>query len=113
MDKANETEKPRPTRREFLKTSTAAVVGGAVAAGLGEIPAVHAAGSDVIKVGLIGCGGRGTGAAEDALTAAPGVKLVAVGDVFKGRITDCLAQVKKAAADKVDVPEDQIGRAHV
>ncbi|MGD0920707.1 MAG: Gfo/Idh/MocA family oxidoreductase [Terriglobia bacterium] len=107
MDKANETEKPRPTRREFLKSSTAAVVGGAVAAGLGEIPAVHAAGSDVIKVGLIGCGGRGTGAAEDALTAAPGVKLVAVADVFKERITNCLAQVKKAAADKVDVPEDR------
>jgi myo-inositol 2-dehydrogenase/D-chiro-inositol 1-dehydrogenase len=83
------------------------VVGGAVAAGLGEIPAVHAAGSDVIKVGLIGCGGRGTGAAEDAVTAAPGVKLVAVADVFKDRITNCLAQVKKAAADRVDVPEDR------
>jgi predicted dehydrogenase len=106
MTTPNEKEKPRPTRREFLKSSTA-VVGGVVAAGLGTIPAVHAAGSDEIRVGLIGCGGRGTGAAEDVVTASLGVKLVAVGDVFKDRITNCLAQVKKAAADKVDVPEDR------
>jgi myo-inositol 2-dehydrogenase/D-chiro-inositol 1-dehydrogenase len=107
MDKSNETERSRPTRREFLKTSTAAVVGGAMAAGLGAIPAVHAAGSDVIKIGLIGCGGRGTGAAEDAVTAAPDVKLVAVGDVFKDRVDTCLERLKKAVADKVDVPEER------
>lgn len=107
MDKPNQTEKPRPTRREFLKTSTAAMVGGAVAAGLGAIPAVHAAGSDVIKVGLIGCGGRGTGAGEDAVTAAPNVKLVAMGDVFKDRIETCLARIHKVAADRVDVPEER------
>jgi predicted dehydrogenase len=107
MDKPNAAQRSRPTRREFLKTSTAAVVGGAVAAGLGAIPAVHAAGSDVIKVGLIGCGGRGSGAAEDAVTAAPNVKLVAVGDVFKDRIETCLARIKKVAADKLDVPEER------
>jgi predicted dehydrogenase len=107
MDKPNAAQRSHPTRREFLKTSTAAVVGGAVAAGLGAIPAVHAAGSDVIKVGLIGCGGRGSGAAEDAVTAAPNVKLVAVGDVFKDRIETCLARIMKVAADKVDVPEER------
>jgi predicted dehydrogenase len=107
MDKPNEREKPRPTRREFLKTSAVAAVGGAVAAGWGAIPAVHAAGSDVIKVGLIGCGGRGTGAAEDAVTAAPNVKLVAMGDVFKDRIETSLAALKKAVADRVDVPEER------
>ena len=107
MDKPNAAQRSRPTRREFLKTSTAAVVGGAVAAGLGAISAVHAAGSEVIKVGLIGCGGRGTGAGEDAVTAAPNVKLVAVGDVFKDRIETCLARIKKVAADKVDVPEER------
>lgn len=95
MDKSNETERSRPTRREFLKTSTAGVVGGAMAAGLGAIPAVHAAGSDAIKVGLIGCGGRGTGAAEDAVTAAPDVKLLAVGDVFKDRVDTCLDASKR------------------
>jgi hypothetical protein len=54
-----------PSRREFLKTSTAATVG------LGMLGNAHAAGSDSIKVGLVGCGGRGTGAAENICEAAP------------------------------------------
>ena len=106
MTTPNEKEKPRPTRREFLKSSTA-VVGGVVAAGLGTIPAVHAAGSDEIRVGLIGCGGRGTGAAEDVVTAAPGVKLVAMGDAFKDKIESSLAALKKVPADKINVPEER------
>ncbi len=57
-----------PNRREFLKTSTAATAGAMAA--LGSLPAVHAAGNDTIKVGLIGCGGRGTGAAENICEAA-------------------------------------------
>ena len=52
------------SRRDFLKGSTAAVV----ATGL-TVPLVHAAGSDTIKVGLVGCGGRGSGATEQCLTA--------------------------------------------
>jgi myo-inositol 2-dehydrogenase/D-chiro-inositol 1-dehydrogenase len=106
MTKPRDTGKDRTTRREFLRGSTVAVVGGAVAAGW-TIPAVHAAGSDEIRVGLIGCGGRGTGAAEDAVSAAPGVKLVAMGDVFKDRIESSLADLKKTVADKIDVPEDR------
>ncbi|MER3416866.1 MAG: oxidoreductase [Gemmataceae bacterium] len=70
-----------PTRREFLGT-TATVVG-ALATAAGGLPAVHAAGSDVIRVGLIGCGGRGMGAAENVLQAARGVKIVALADYFK------------------------------
>jgi predicted dehydrogenase len=74
------------TRRTFLKTSAAA--GAAVAtSGAG----LYAAGNDVIKVGLIGCGGRGTGAVRDILEAEERingknmkVEIVAVGDVFKG-----------------------------
>ncbi|HEY7158341.1 MAG TPA: twin-arginine translocation signal domain-containing protein, partial [Gemmataceae bacterium] len=68
-------------RRDFLKTATAAT-GAAVLSNLSLTPAVHAAGSDQIKVGLVGCGGRGSGAAENVLSAAPGVRIVAVGDVF-------------------------------
>jgi myo-inositol 2-dehydrogenase / D-chiro-inositol 1-dehydrogenase len=64
------------TRRTFLKTSAAG-------AALGMLANVHAAGSDTIKVGIIGCGGRGGGAALDVLQAAPGVQVVALGDVFK------------------------------
>jgi len=106
MSTPNETEKSPPSRREFLKTSTAAVIGGAVAAGLGTISAVHAEGSDVIKLGVIGCGERGTGATEDALGAAPNVKLVAMGDVFKYRLDESRKILKDDLGDKAEVPDD-------
>jgi predicted dehydrogenase len=64
------------TRREFLQTAAAG------AAVLSLAPAVHAGGNDVIKVGLVGCGGRGTGAGHNVLHAAKGVEIVAVGDYF-------------------------------
>src|SRR5437660_10827910 len=67
------------TRRTFLATSAVAVAGAAIA------PSVHAAGGDVLRVGLIGCGGRGTGAALNALRADKNVKLTAVADVFKDK----------------------------
>ena len=57
-----------------------AVVAGALSAT--AIPSVHAQGSDTIKVGVIGCGGRGTGAAENCAESAPGVKIFAMGDLF-------------------------------
>jgi myo-inositol 2-dehydrogenase/D-chiro-inositol 1-dehydrogenase len=107
MHKFEDKEKARPTRREFLKTSTVAFVGGAVATRLGDVPAVYAAGSDEIRVGVIGCGGRGTGAAEDAVNAAPGVRLVAMADVFKDKIESSLEALNKSVADKIDVPEDR------
>lgn len=106
MSKQNETEKPRPSRRDFLKRSAAAAVGGAIASRLGELPPVRAAGSDMIKVGLIGCGQRGTGAAEDAIKAAHGVKLVAMGDVFKDHL-DASLEILKKLGDKVDVPPER------
>jgi predicted dehydrogenase len=65
-------------RRRFLKATTAA----AAAANLRLVGGVHAGASDAIKVGLIGCGGRGNGAALDALQADPAVRVVAVADVF-------------------------------
>jgi predicted dehydrogenase len=70
------------SRRDFLKTATVAA-GAAVVSNLSLASAVHAAGSDEIKVGVIGCGGRGRGAAENVLNAARGVTIHAVGDVFK------------------------------
>jgi predicted dehydrogenase len=99
---------PAATRRDFLQTSTAAVVGGAMAAVLPLASNVHAAGSDVIRVGLIGCGSRGTGAAEQALNADKNVKLVAMGDVFEDRLQLSLDTLKKnqRVADKVEVKPD-------
>jgi predicted dehydrogenase len=105
MVKPNSEETGRPSRRDFLKTSTVALAGG-VAASLGAIPALHAAGSDEIRVGLIGCGGRGTGASQNVLESAPGVRIVAMGDVFKDHMEKCLKSLEKFG-DKVDVPEDR------
>jgi predicted dehydrogenase len=94
------------TRRDFLKTS--AVAAGALAAELAIAPGAYAAGSDVIRVGLIGCGGRGTGAAAQALAADPNAKLVAMGDAFADRIESSLKTLKNDddIAAKVDVKPD-------
>ncbi|MBY0526789.1 MAG: Gfo/Idh/MocA family oxidoreductase [Gemmataceae bacterium] len=95
---------PVSSRRDFLKTS-ATVVAGTLAAA----PAVHAAGSDVLRIGLIGCGGRGTGAASQALRAEKHVKLVAMGDAFEDRLQLSLTNLLKDAdiAAKVDVKDAQ------
>ena len=61
-----------PSRRDFPKTSLAAAAGAAAVGGLPLARSAHAAGSDIIRIGLIGCGSRGTGAASDAMTADPG-----------------------------------------
>jgi len=68
------------TRRSFLKASAAASAG--VLAGGAALPRAFAAGSDTLKVGLIGCGGRGTDAAKNCVAAAPGVQIVALADAF-------------------------------
>jgi myo-inositol 2-dehydrogenase/D-chiro-inositol 1-dehydrogenase len=101
------------TRRDFLKT-TAAVAGAVVATQL-SLPAVHAAGSDLIKVGLIGCGNRGRGAAENVLSAALGVQVVALGDTFadplkeaRERLTKfCQGKEIKERGNSVDLPESR------
>lgn len=84
---------PGTSRRDFLKSSATAV-GATVAVQLGST-GVHAAGSDIIRIGLVGCGGRGTGAAGQALHADPGVRLVAMGDMFPDRLRDSLNQLKR------------------
>ena len=73
------------TRRDFLKTSTVAASAAAVGT-LDLSRSAHAAGSDIIKVGMIGCGGRNSGAAGQALSADPGARLVAMCDIFRDRI---------------------------
>src|SRR5207247_836133 len=96
------------SRRTFLQTSVA--VGAGVAAYLDRVPSVHAAGSDTIRVGLIGCGsprgGRGRGAAQDCVTAGDNVKLVAMADMFKDHIDYTLNDLRKLGPEKIDVAED-------
>jgi myo-inositol 2-dehydrogenase/D-chiro-inositol 1-dehydrogenase len=92
------------SRRDFIKTTTAAAIGTSLSSAL---VGAHAAGTDAIRVGLIGCGGRGTGAVEDALRAAPGVTLVAMGDVFADRLDESRERLKAKYPDGVDVPDDR------
>jgi predicted dehydrogenase len=98
--------KPQASRRDFLKT-TGTVAAASALSGV-AIPAVHAAESHTIQVALVGCGGRGTGAASNALSVKDGpIKLVAMADVFKDRLDDSYDNLKKAHSDKLDVPEDR------
>lgn len=96
-----------PSRRDFLATTATAATTAAL-----TIPAVHAAGAnDIIKVALVGCGGRGGGAALNILNADPGVKLWAVCDIFADRIEPKLAEFRAAEKgkykDRIDVPAER------
>ena len=95
----------KPTRRDLLVSGTAAAV-------IGATPVLGRRGEskEVLKVGLVGCGGRGTGAAAQALRADPNTKLVALADAFPDALQNSLRTLSGTAdiADRVDVtPENQ------
>jgi predicted dehydrogenase len=98
------------TRREFVAAAGAAAAGAVVAP---EVIArsAHVAGSDSIRVGLIGCGGRGTGACLQALKGDKAAMLAAMGDVFPDRLESSLKalneELKEDAPARVQVPDDQ------
>lgn len=108
----------QPSRREFVKQSSI-LAGGLIAAPLMSQAANYFSGSDsVIKVALIGCGGRGTGAAMQAMLSKQNVKLVAMADAFRDRLDSCYktltaedisdwSGVKGNIKDKIDVPEER------
>lgn len=98
---------PTTTRRDVLRTGSAAAVGALVSA-----PAIHAHGrrqddnADTLKVGLIGCGGRGTGAAAQALAADPNTKLVALADAFSDQLENSLRTLQNNAGIAEQVAVD-------
>ena len=94
-------------RRDFLKASLAATAGAAVVGALPLARSVHAAGSDTIKIALVGCGGRGTGAAANALSTKANVKLVAMADAFADSLEGSLGSLQKWHNDRVDVPPER------
>jgi predicted dehydrogenase len=105
----NSIEPNQTSRREFIKTSTAATLGGIITA-----PAIlgtrsyAASPGDPIRVGLVGCGGRGNGAAAQALKAGPDIHLVAVGDAFEKPLGGALKAIAaEAGEDKVKVKADK------
>ena len=97
------------SRRQFLKGAAAVAVGTTLASGLGVARSAHAAGSDVLKIALVGCGGRGTGAATDCLgTGSQNIKLVALADLFQDRIDGAVKQLKHQVPAKLDLPSDRL-----
>jgi predicted dehydrogenase len=104
---SNDTQPAQASRRNFIKKSSLLVAGGAVAGQLAVAKSAHAFGSDEIKIGLVGCGGRGTGAATQAMNTEGATKLVAMADAFQDKITSSLRSIKGQHPNKVDVPQER------
>jgi predicted dehydrogenase len=95
-----------PSRREMLQT-TGSLAAASALAGM-VVPQVHAGENNTIQVALVGCGGRGTGAAANALASKSGpTKLVALADVFPERLSASYKQLKSSHANQVDAPADR------
>ncbi len=95
-----------PSRRQFLQ-ATGGVAAATVLSGF-TFPNVHAGGSDLIQVALVGCGGRGSGAAANALSTKSGpIKLVAMADAFEDRLSASYDNLSKTFSDRMDVPADR------
>lgn len=94
----------KTNRRDFLKTGAAIA---ATASTLSLARSAHAAGSDAIRIGLIGCGGRGRGAALNALNTGKDVRLTAVADLFDFQAKPAIEQITKQKPDQVDVPPER------
>jgi len=94
------------SRRQFLKSSGHLVAASALAGVIGRRS--YAAGNSTIKLALVGCGGRGTGAVADALSATGGpVKLCAMSDLFEPRLQSSLKNLTRSFKDKIDVPPER------
>jgi predicted dehydrogenase len=100
MPNDSNAENKRTSRRRFLKSTTSAALGSGVLANLAISKGAFAAGDDTIRVGLIGCGGRGGGAALQALSTAGNVQLVAMADAFEDRLEGCLTKLERKLADR-------------
>lgn len=99
---------PGTSRRDFITRSSLVAAGGAMALNLGSARFAHGAGADdTIKIGVIGCGGRGTGAAQQALSTEGKTKLVAMGDAFEDSVEKAYSAISKGNEDKIDCPKER------
>jgi predicted dehydrogenase len=102
----NDPNQSQTTRREFIKT-TGALAAASALTGV-AVPHVHAAGGDLIQVALIGAGGRGSGAAQNALSVKRGpVKVVAVADVFSERLQKTVEVLQRKYPEQTELPQDR------
>ncbi|MCF0234828.1 MAG: Gfo/Idh/MocA family oxidoreductase [Thermoguttaceae bacterium] len=100
----------RKSRREFLSESfkTGAVLSAATAVQFAGEPRVHASETSTLKIGLVGCGGRGCGAVKDAMTADENVKLVAAADVFPERAKNGIDALRDQFGERISVSDDSM-----
>src|SRR5678809_232043 len=94
------------SRREFLRASSAAAASAGLAATFGAIPTVHAQGSGAINVALIGCGGRGTAAAMNAMQADPDNRLTVMADMFPDQLERSRNSLTKQLGQQMRVTEE-------
>jgi len=104
MKKTGKTKTGKISRRHFLKTSTRAASVAALTASLQT--KAYAAGSNEMKIGLIGCGGRGAGAVVSALTVNPSAKLTALAEAFGDRLESTRKSLKQRMANRIAVDDD-------
>ncbi len=106
--KSENSQRARQSRRRYLQVYTA--LAAANIATRRRLPlerTFHARGSEILKLGLVGCGDGGTGAAADALRGDPHTKLVAMGDLFWDRLEPSRRNLRALFGDRVDVPEER------
>lgn len=96
------------SRRNFLKTGSTVAVASTLGMNLSMSAGLYAAGNEILKVGLVGCGGRGTGAAREAMKADPQTRMIAMADAFPEQIEGSITSLKgvKEIGDRVVVDSD-------
>src|SRR5262245_31263875 len=97
------------TRRSFLRTTAAAATASSLTAALSAGRAVQGQGGDELKIGLIGCGGRGSGAISQALSTKGPTRLVAIADMFVDRLESCVTNLAENPTFKgrIEVPKER------
>jgi predicted dehydrogenase len=104
-DEKKSPQSQQPSRRDFVKAS-AVTATTAIGGTLALARSVHAAGDDTIRIGMVGCGGRCSGAAVNAMDADPGTRLVAMSDLFADRVQNKRKTLKNSKPDQVLVDDD-------
>jgi len=105
MNAQSKTRKLSTSRREFLRQTSGALAGAAIAGAIGT--RAYSAEQNTIRIALVGCGGRGTGAAVNALSTKGPTQLLAMADVFDNRLQNSLKSLSKQFPRQLDVPRDK------
>jgi len=95
------------SRRGFLHSSAAVAAGSSLLTGLSPVRAAHMSVDETIRIGLVGCGGRGRGAADQAMNTEGPTKLVAVADAFEDNLQSAVNTLTRQHGEKVDVPKER------